>query len=371
MGYEDLFPPYDMEWHGRATKRFASPFVDNNYDRVDVDPIMLSHAAVACGYTIRDFYEKPELGIHCLAHIYQLYDLLPVSHWFYSTPWLKEFGCNLVQKDTLPPIVEKPIISDPSEVDKLEVPSEEDLRKGTTYPQYQRLYSYVQKNLPQTFVPISYAFDPVGEAAEMVGVENFIMWTFTEPDAAHKLVEKFTDCAVNGALCTAKDYGTAMIVVGSVLANNDIFSDEAIRDYSVRNMRRYVNNVFRGGGGPQIFYHACGNHETSYKEFKNLIWSPFTVFHIGYKGKEVFPTETLKNEFGNKATIMGSVDTKLMINPDPKAVYEQSKESIIAGRDSPRGYILGCACECPPYAYPSNIYAMTKAAKDHGTYGKW
>jgi len=27
----------------------------------------------------------------------------------------------------------------------------------------------------------------VGAAAELVGVENFIMWTFTEPEAAQKL----------------------------------------------------------------------------------------------------------------------------------------------------------------------------------------
>ena len=53
MGYEELFPPYDMEWHGKATKRFANPFVDNKFDRVDVDPVMLSHAAVTCGYTVR------------------------------------------------------------------------------------------------------------------------------------------------------------------------------------------------------------------------------------------------------------------------------------------------------------------------------
>ena len=136
-------------------------------------------------------------------------------------------------------------------------------------------------------------------------------------------------------------------------------------------MRYYIDKCFRGGAGPQIFYHCCGNHETDYKEFHNLIWSPFTVFHIGYKGRDVFPTDLLKKEFGNKATIMGSVDTKLMINPNPKAVYDQAAASVKAGRDSPRGYILGAACECPMYTLPSSILAMTKAAKDHGTYGKF
>ncbi|MCL1983861.1 MAG: hypothetical protein FWG58_00495, partial [Methanomassiliicoccaceae archaeon] len=70
MGYEELFPKNDLSgWHANAAKRFASPFVDNFHDRIDVDPIILSNAAVQCGFTIRDFYEKPELGIHCVGYI--------------------------------------------------------------------------------------------------------------------------------------------------------------------------------------------------------------------------------------------------------------------------------------------------------------
>ena len=57
MGYEELFPTNDLKgWHANAAKRFASPFVDNFHDRIDVDPIILSNAAVHCGFTIRDFY---------------------------------------------------------------------------------------------------------------------------------------------------------------------------------------------------------------------------------------------------------------------------------------------------------------------------
>ena len=371
MGYEELFPPCDMEWHARSKKRFANAFVDSKFDRVDVDLHMLSHAAVACGYTIRDFYEKPELGIHCVAHIYQLYDLLPVTHWFYASPWLADLGCTMKYMDSIPPIPEKPIISEPSDVDNLQVPSIEEVYDGWTYSQYKRIYSYVQEHIPHTFLPMSYAFDITGEAAALCGVENFIMWTFVEQEAAHKLLAKFTETAVNGALCTAKDHGYSMLIVASILANNDIFSDEAIKDFSVKYMKDYVNNSFRGGAGPQVFYHCCGNHETSYKEFQNLIWAPFTVFHIGYKGADPFPSELLVQEYGNKATCMGSVDTKLLINPNPKVVYEASAQQVVAGRDAPRGYILGSSCECPPYALPGNILAMTRAAQDYGTYGKW
>lgn len=376
MGYEEMFPPVDSKWHGNAAKRFASPFVDNPHDRIDVDPIMLSNAAVNCGYTIRDFYEKPELGIHCVGYISQLYDLLPVTHWFFSLPWVSELGLKLQYKETLPPISTGPIYSDPEDVDKMHVPTKEELLKAqgefATVPRFYRIYDYVAKNLPMTLVPISYGFDLVGAAAEMVGVENFIMWTFTEPEAADKLVQKYTDTAINGAEALADKYGMAMLIVGSVLGNNDIFSDEGVERYSVRNMFRYVDGCFKHGAGPQIFYHLCGNHQTDYKAFKDgLMWSPFTVLHIGYQGRNPFPSGLLKETFQDKATCMGSVDTKLMIDPNPNKVYNQAKEQLLAGRDSKKGYILATACETPPYTIPGQLLSLVKAARDFGTYGTW
>jgi len=379
MGYEEMFPAMDKRWHDNATKRFASPFVDNPHDRIDVDPIILSAAAVACGYTIRDFYEKPELGIHCVGYISHLYDLLPVTHWFFSLPWVTELGLKLVYKETLPPISTGPIYSAPEDVDKMHVPSKEELVNAqakygqlATVPMFYRIYDYVTKNLPMTLVPISYGFDLVGAAAEMVGMENFIMWMFTEPEAADKLVDKYTQTSINGAEALADKYGSAMLIVGSVLANNDIFNDEGVERYSVKNMYKYVDGCFKRGAGPQVFYHLCGNHETDYKLFRDgLMWSPFTVFHIGYKGRNPFPSSLLKQNFQDRATCMGSVDTKLMIDPNPNKVYNQAKEQLLGGRDSKKGYILGTSCETPPYTIPGQMLALVKAARDFGTYGTW
>jgi len=68
---------------------------------------------------------------------------------------------------------------------------------------------------------------------------------------------------------------------------------------------------------------------------------------------------------------MGSVDTKLMIDPNPNKVYNQAKEQLLGGRDSKKGYILGTSCETPPYTIPGQMLALVKAARDFGTYGTW
>jgi len=140
----------------------------------------------------------------------------------------------------------------------------------------------------------------------------------------------------------------------------------------VKNMAYYVEQCFRRGAGPQVFYHLCGNHTTDYIRFKeNLTWSPFNVIHIGYQGKNAFPSALLKETFADKSTVMGSIDTKLMLEHNPALVYGKAKEQLLAGRDAKKGYILGTACETPPYTVPGQMLALVKAAEDFGTYGTW
>ena len=372
MTTADRFPPIDQQWLDRSKKRFASPFMGTKYDRISVDPMMLSHASVACGNTIGDFYRQPELGAHCVAYASQMYDLLPVTHWYFSLSWVAEMGLNIQYMETMPPVPEAPLISSPEEVDKVEVVPAEELAKGWTMQQYSKANDYIQKYLPDMFIPMVNVSDLTGSAAQLCGVDNFIMWTLSEPDAAHVLVDRYTQTAINGAEAMSKKYGMAMVSTGSVLANNDVFSDQMVADFSAKYLRKLVDGAFRKGAGPQVFYHLCGNHETDYKVIReHAMWSPFTIVNIGYQGREVFPADLMAKEFGHLATIMPSVDTKLMIMPDAGKVYQQAKEQIIRGRDSPHGFILGTACEVPPYTPPANINALVQASKDFGTYGTW
>lgn len=372
MTFDELFPPISKEWLERSRKRFASPFLGTKFERISVDPMMLSHAAVACGYSIGDFYREPELGAHCVAYISQLYDLLPVTHWYFSLAWVSEMGLDIQYMENMPPVPVAPLISSPTEVDKVEVPSVEELRKGWTMTQFSKANDYVQKHLPDMFLPMVHVSDIAGSAAQLCGVENFIMWVLSEPDAVHVLERKYTETAINGAEVVADKYGMAMISTGSVLANNDVFSDQMVTDFSAKYLRELVSKSLRKGAGPQVFYHLCGNHETDYKVFKDiLVWSPFSIIHVGYKGRDVFPADELARTFGSVATVMCSVDTKRMIDPNPMRVYEQARDQIIKGRDSQNGFILGTACELPPLTPPGNVLALTTASHHVGTYGKW
>lgn len=372
MDVPSLFPPLDGEWHKKSKKRYGSQFMCGEFDHLPVDPMMLSHSTVACGYRIRDFYEQPELGAHCLAYIQELYDLLPVTKYYFSYPWLRELGITMRPMEFTAPVPTNVVVNEPEDVEKLHIPDIAEMEKGYTYNSLVNANTYIQKHMPERFVPLAYCPEPVGSAASLCGLEAFLMYTLTDMDIAKKLVSIYVETALNGAEAIANRYGTATISTGAVFANSDIMSPETIGELSPRTVEYLVKEAFMRGAGPQVFYHFCGNHADDYHLFtEHLVFAPFTVMQMGYHGKDPFPARIMKEEFGNKCTIMPTVDTKLFTVPNPRAIYEQAKKQLLEGRDSPNGFILGTSCEVPPMSPPGNILALVRAAQDFGRCGDW
>jgi len=366
------FPPINGEWLKRAKRRYAASFLGGEFDRIPVDPMMLSHSTVACGYTIRDFYEKPELGAHCLAYVQEMYDLLPVTKYYFAHPWLPELGVRLKFMDKTAPVPVNKVVNSPEDVDKLHIPDLREIENGFTYRRLTGASKYIKEKLPDMFVPLAYCPEPVGSAAELCGVEEFLMWTETERSLVKKLIDVYVETAITGAEALAKAYGSALISTGSVLENSDTMSPETIKDISPPALEKLVKGCLMKGAGPQIFYHFCGNRELDHKLFVNdIVITPFTIMQMGYYGREPFPAKILKEEYGTRATIMPSVDTKLFVLPDQNKIYEQAGKQLTDGRDSKMGCILGTCCEVPPNSYPSNIRTLVKAAEDFGRYGSW
>ncbi|MDI3541935.1 MAG: uroporphyrinogen decarboxylase [Candidatus Methanomethylophilaceae archaeon] len=372
MDTSELFPPIHKSWHDRARRRYAAAVLGGEADRVPVDPMMMSHSTLACGFTIRDYYENPCLGAHCLAYVQELYDLLPVTKYYFAHPWMSELGTKIRFMDYIPPVPDNIVVNGPEDVDKLRVPDPEEIKNGFTYKRLTMANDYIKKKLPNMFVPLAACPEPEGSAAALCGIEEFLMWTVTDMDLTLKLIRKYTDTAISGAEAIAKTYGMALVNTGAVLANSDIMPPETIKKVAAENLPYLIKESFKRGAGPQIFYHFCGNHADDYHLFVNrIIYSPLTIVNIGYKGREVFPAEIMKEAFGDKATIMPAVDTKRFISPNPKAVYDEAVRQILAGRDSEKGFILGTACEVPPYSPPGHIRALVRAAEDYGRYGTW
>jgi uroporphyrinogen decarboxylase len=362
------------KWHTGSVTRFASPFVDVFKDRIDFDPIVMAHACTLLGFTNRDFYESPEIAVQCVAYFNELFDLLPVAHFFYSNVFLEMYGVKLQTTNTLPWIaVGDRVVKNPEDADKIPKFEKEDLKpeKCKTTELHWRAFDYEKAHMPDMMLPMHNVFCLFSMAAELVGPEKFIIWTRKEPKACHKILDALAYTSSSGAGLTADKYGFNMNVIGSVLANSTVLPPKYVKEFSFDHQRDFVRRCLALGGGPQLWYHLCGDHSRDYSMWKNVLTTPFTVIHIGYYGDDVFPGDLLKKEFGNRMTLLATVDGKRMIEPNFSWIYEQSKSQLLKARDAPRGCILGTTCETPLITNPGCTLAAVKACKDYGTYGTW
>ena len=72
--------------------------------------------------------------------------------------------------------------------------------------------------------------------------------------------------------------------------------------------------------------------------------------------------------FGEKCIIIGNIDTKILLSGPAEKIYEISIAAIEQGKRSPRGYMLCSGCEVSPNTPAYNIYTMSRAIKDIGTF---
>jgi len=366
------FPDPGKEWKENATKRFAGPFIGKDFDRVNVDPVLLAHAAPYCGFTLKEFYTQPKLGARAVIWAHEAYDLIPVVHWWPTIHvWSQELGTEFEWRTNSDPMVKKRAVKGPEDVERLEVPDAAEIKKtGKTFLAFKECFDYVAKNYPDWLVPLYYGFQIETNAAELLGSEDFLVWTYKEKDLAHKLIRKALDTSLNACQAIVETYGGALIVTGAALAGTDLLPNDKIKEFGVDYCRELVKGALRRGAGPQVWYHLCGNHAKDWELWEEVPFTPFTVFQVGYKGRQPFPLTDLIKKYGRKATIMGNVDTKVVHSGTSKEVYEMQRDQILVGLDNPNGFISGCACELPANTPSANITAMVRAANDVGRFNK-
>jgi uroporphyrinogen decarboxylase len=78
----------------------------------------------------------------------------------------------------------------------------------------------------------------------------------------------------------------------------------------------------------------------------------------------------VKRAWGHKLAFMGNLHTTdIMLRADPETVYNTARQAI---RDAGQGggFILSTGDQCPRDTPEENIFALVRAAKEHGVYDR-
>ncbi|OKY78921.1 MAG: Methylcobalamin:coenzyme M methyltransferase MtbA [Candidatus Methanohalarchaeum thermophilum] len=341
--------------------------------RVPVNPIMLGQPAKQLfNEDLMQFYKNPRWGVRSLVQAHYIYDTMMFPMWLYADYWIEDYGGKLswpTSEYSQAPSAKEPAFETKEEVEEFEVMAPEDLAEGPTMQQHWKALDEAKKILGDAFIPWSFPYGMFTVAGNLVDPNKLTLWVRKDPSLVHTLLEKYTQHAINVNTIVAEKYGgPTFIATGSILGSSDVLSKEQNLEFNIKYLKEMVEKSLNNGAGPFVWYHLCGDHSNDWKAHDIVPSTEASIMHVAYDGDDPADIKEVVDYYGDDHIIMGNVDTTLLRYGSPKEVYEASKEQVKKAKDSPKGFMLGPACETPPNASITNVEAMVRAAKDHGEY---
>ncbi|MDD7430506.1 MAG: uroporphyrinogen decarboxylase family protein, partial [Coriobacteriaceae bacterium] len=190
----------------------------------------------------------------------------------------------------------------------------------------------------------------------LIGIDKMLKMCRKDPESVHKL------CRI--ALETCKNYAAVAMEIGLTptisepMSSCTVVSPKVFRELSLPYLKELVDFIHEGGYNPVI--HICGQ--------TNKIWKDCADLGIaGWSIDNVASIEECKKTVGDQCKIMGNVDPgPIMFGGTPLDVRIGTLQSLKAGWDSPKGFMVMSGCSLPVDSPFENIDAMMDTVREVG-----
>lgn len=343
-------------------ERMRALLMGEKIDRVTCIPFTIGYTARVSGFSIGDFYKNPKTCVRAQLLAAELHGYEQPILYGYAAFGAWEFGAEVelpYKEGMSAPVVKKPCVEKPEDVDKLEVP---DPKTAGSIPIALEVARQAVKlgmsAAPQVGLPFTMA-------GNIIGPQRMLLWLIEKPELVHRVLRMATDFVIDNAKLYAREFGPERCLAfdGGPLESNYLISPEQFEKF-VLPYAKEIHEKVLSMGYPMFFSHICGEHNKNLKHWKKI---PYGKPGILSFGREV-DLEVLKREFGKEHIIMGNVDPPSIMVKSYDEVLKLCRDCVEKGKDNPTGYILGAGCEVPPYSPPVNVHAMMKAVREYGRY---
>ncbi len=202
----------------------------------------------------------------------------------------------------------------------------------------------MSETLNDKFLLSSHVIGPFTLAGHLLGIEKLMEITSEEPELATAIVKH---CAkvIEPYIEKLIDAGTDNIVILEPSASSSLISPRFFERFSFSNVKSLISRVQSAGVIATL--HICGNTSPILKMMCDTNAEVLSI------DSEVSLLEA-RTTIDGKTTLMGNVDTALMIASTAKDVAEASRICLEDGGSDGK-YILSTSCDVPIETPSSNL----------------
>ncbi len=180
----------------------------------------------------------------------------------------------------------------------------------------------------------------------LAGVQEFLIWTLTDPKKVHQFLNRLKEVTISFANAQLQAGADAVVVADH--ATGDLVSPKTYQDFLLP-VHQEINQRI---GGPTIL-HLCGNCSDRLRLF---VEAGFDAYHFEWQVDARMAVQTVNHEM----SLVGNISNKnVLFGGTPEDVYKQARYSIEAGVD-----ILAPECAVPLQTPIENLKAIVEAAKE-------
>ncbi|HEY64897.1 MAG TPA: hypothetical protein G4O02_10035 [Caldilineae bacterium] len=314
---------------------------------VPAGPLLMTFAAAHIGVPYDRYVQDARLLVEAQCAAAEDYDLDIVT--VCSDPVREAHACGVkcnFPEDGVPSAAE-PLIRDPGDLARLELPDPERAERMRDRIEAVRLF---RERVGGQRAILGWIESPFQEVTILHGLQETMLDMIDRPDFVHRMLSFAVQMEIRFGLAQAAA-GADIIGAGDAVAS--LISPTLYETFS----RPYMNQVCQAlqRAGVKVKYHACG-------DTRHLLPS------FGGVGADIYNLEAdltlARRHLGDGVCLKGNVDTvEYLLEGTPESVYEAGQAAIQAAGGY--GVILSGGCEIPKATPPENLHALVRAAREY------
>ncbi|MBT3234006.1 MAG: hypothetical protein HN356_14485 [Calditrichaeota bacterium] len=330
-------------------ERWGLLLIDEFPDRPPVYPLVTSHASAVYGCDLISYCSDGKILAEAQLAAQRKYGHEGLSVFTDVGLIAEAMGSKYHLREFEVPILNRPIIEELSAIDKLKLPDPGGSGRLPVYLEaIEKLYQAKGDVLPVfAFVPA-----PFTTAAGLRGIEDFLVDTITEPEAAHQLLELSLEAAIK--FCDECILCGALPMLVDPLASGSVISRRTFAEFALPYNRKLITHLHRYD--LDVTLHICG--ETS-----------SIVDLISDTGADLFSLDKLdidiaRSSIGDKVRLVGNLAPHNLMASSGVSIEDNCHHIIDSGIRNKKGFVISTGCEVPIRCQPEKLQKYIKLGKE-------
>ncbi len=315
--------------------------------RTPVIPLVGLYSSLCSGYPVNDLLRDGNLQAKSQLAALQCFKYDGVFTCMDLTVEAEALGASITFPQADFPYISSHPAESPGAVFDLEMLSINDARLLVFVDATKQLVNRVGRS----HLVSTYIIGPFTLAGHLIGVESLLEHTIEDPELTMKVVNHCQDMLepLVEAYIAA---GAHNVVILEPTASSSIISPKFFEKYSETDLSKMVSRIHKGGAKATI--HICGNTLPILRAMCNTKADALSI-------DSVVDLKEAKKIAKGRATLIGNVDTTLILTASKEDVYKATVDCIRNAAQE-GGFILSTGCDVPLETPEQNLQELVNAA---------